>query len=169
MRFLSPARVVLVAVLACWATAADAQWTRHHGSECLPEQFGSIAAFAITAGGSTNTSPDYEVVLMCASDDTDEHPDSTVKEVKVYVYDASPTESVRVEACTVARDSAEMRCSPADTTSPAFVGGTFIRLSAEDLARWMNNGTDFGILRVSLPARVGPTGFSYLKGWVTEQ
>ena len=53
MRLLSPIRLVLVAALACWASTAHAQWTRHHGSECLPANADEVdtgAAFVGTAG-----------------------------------------------------------------------------------------------------------------------
>ena len=35
MRLLPPLHVVLAAIVTCVATPAYAQWTRHHGSECV--------------------------------------------------------------------------------------------------------------------------------------
>jgi hypothetical protein len=158
---------VLVAALACWASTAHAQWTRHHGSECLPANADEVSDHAITSWGSANTSVDHVVLLACPSDDTDRYPDSTAGEVRVYVYDASPTDTVRARICLAYRTATGGTCSAWRSTAVGAVGGAVITLSGADLDLW-KQGTDIGRLEVLLPKREGLTGYSYLKGWVTQ-
>jgi hypothetical protein len=167
MRLPSNVRLVLAGILCFAAAPAHAQWARHQGGECRPVSSAYQASHATTGLGSTNTSPTNTIWLDCRSDDTDRYPDSAVNEVRLYVHDASPTDGFTVRACVSRRDSEAGQCSASYTTSAAFVGGTVITISGDDLDLWKDS-IDFSFLQVEIPARFGGNGFSYLKGWVTE-
>jgi hypothetical protein len=170
MRPLSPVRLVFIAVLSCAATTAHAQqWARHHPNECQPMYPHEGDNFAIIGAGAANSATNTTITLVCPSDDTDQYPDSVVTEVRVYVYDASPTDFIRVRACIMSRDDEFTHSSCSGSihgTTTTFVGPAVITLSGDELADW-RQGQDFGFIRVELPAKSGPLNFSYIKGWVT--
>jgi hypothetical protein len=170
MRLLPPARVVLVAVVTCVATPAYAQWTRHHGSECVPQVPPSLDRFAVVLGGATNADPAWGMDTVCASDDSDAYPDSAISEVRLYLYDASPTDSIVVQVCVATRDFQGIGlCSTREhTTTDSFVGPFVMTLSGDDLDLWRQKH-DFGYFKIWVPAKVGTAGFSFVKGWITQQ
>jgi hypothetical protein len=170
MRLLPPLHVVLAAIVTSVAAPAHAQWTRHHGGECIPQLPASLGTFAVTMAGATSADPGWGVDLVCASDDSDEYPDSAVTRVRIYLYDGSPTDKITLSVCTVVRDAPPpfVRCSGTTETTDSFVGATVFTLSGDDLDAW-RQGYDFGYLYIWLPAKSGATGFSYVKGWITEQ
>jgi hypothetical protein len=167
MRLLAPVRVVLAAVVTCLATPAYAQWARHHGSECV-KRVGSLDRIAVTMGGLTNPDPSWGADIACASDDADAFPDSAVSELRVYVYDASETDSISVQVCATLRgDQSGGVCSGARKTTDSFVGPGVLTFSGSELDAW-REGYNFGYLYIWLPAKSGPSGFSYIKGWITQ-
>lgn len=166
----SSVSLVLAALATCVAAPASAQWVRHHASECVPMIGPSLDDLVIVGAGATNVDDTgWPVELACASDDRDDYEDATVTEVRVYVYDASPTEGIWVAACAnFFEPNPTFLCSKHQETSAAFVGPAVITLSGHDLAIWKED-LAFGFVYVTIPVRSGVTGFSYLKGWTTQQ
>jgi len=168
MRLLPPLHVVLAAIVTCVATPASAQWTRHHGSECVPEIPPSLATFAVRMGGATNDSA-WGADIVCAFDDSDAYPASAITEVSVYLYDASDTDSIIVRICaTLPTNQGIGPCSATRKTTDSFVGPGVLTFSGSELDVWRQDG-NFGYLYIWLPAKSGAKGFSFIKGWITKQ
>ena len=165
MRLLPPAFVVVACMLGI-APRAEAQWTRHHGGECVTLVGGQLPLLSLSSGGATNIES-WGLALNCPSDDSDVYPDSAVTEIRAYVYDASPTDGVMVRACVYNRgQEAYAACWTDQHTSDSFVGPAVLTLSGDDLSLWQE-GYDFGFIEVRLPGRHGDFGFSSLQGWIT--
>jgi hypothetical protein len=155
----------------CVAAPASAQWTRHHASECIPQTSFSLTHFVVAGTGVTNMSASSSPIdVACPSDDTDAYPDSDLTEVRVHVYDGSPTHGITVQACSVVRDpkGGWSNCSRIRETSDEFVGAAVITLSSLELETW-SHGDDFDYLYITIPPRSGSLGFSHVKGWITQQ
>jgi hypothetical protein len=168
MRLLPPLHVVLAAIVTCVATPAYAQWARHHGSECVPQIPPSLAQFAVVMGGATNADPGFGTDMVCAFDDSDASPAGTLTEVSIYLYDASPTDSIIVNVCaTLPTDQGGGTCSGSRRTTDSFVGPGVLTFSGSELDAWRRDG-NFGYLQIWVPAKSG-TRLSFIKGWITQQ
>jgi hypothetical protein len=133
---------------------AHAYWRAMPGAACFVANTESHEQGTLLPTGAMRARPQNDpppnVVessnVLCAVEDTSEHPYATASFVQLYVHDAHASASVSARACVSTYEVLGTFCGSAASTS-----GTGWRTLRPSLGQWVNRPDGFAYVTVSLP------------------